>query len=191
MPLVPGGDLKERFSEFAASPGADRAALRIVAELLASVSGAVAFLHERGILHRDLKPSNILLATPDGREPLVGDFGLAERLEEEGPESPGVAGTPPYMAPEQMEGLPLTAGADVWSLGAVLHELLTGLPPFHADGRLDAQRKQAAEQPPPWAHDAAADTLERICLRCLQREITQRYPTARELADDLQRYLEE
>jgi serine/threonine-protein kinase len=189
MPLVHGGDLKERFGEFAVTPGAGRAALRTAAALLAKVAGAVAFLHQRGILHRDLKPSNILLASAHEREPLVCDFGLAGRLTEA--ESAGVMGTPPYMAPEQTDGRPLTAAADVWGLGAVLYELLTGRPPFvDPVGRLDADRKRAGGPAPPRdLSPAVDDTLERICLRCLEREEAARYPTAAALGDDLHYYL--
>jgi serine/threonine protein kinase len=162
MPFVPGGDLKERLPELRACP-------RAAAALAAKVAGAVGFLHGRGILHRDLKPSNILLDARDSLEPLVCDFGLAGRLDE----APArVAGTPPYMAPEQAEGRPLTAAADVWGVGAVLHELLTGLPP--CAGGLDGRTG-----------------LERICLRCLAAGPADRYPTAAELALDLERYLEE
>jgi serine/threonine protein kinase len=148
----------------------------------------VAFLHQRGILHRDLKPSNILLASIGDPQPLVCDFGLAGRLDEADPE---VAGTPPYMAPEQMEGLPPTAAADVWSLGAVLYELLTGRPPFSTGEGLDHEGKRSSEPPPPRRLNAAVDeTLERICLGCLRREPLERYPTAAGLAADLERYLE-
>ena len=137
----------------------------------------------------DLKPSNILLASAHEREPLVCDFGLAGRLTEA--ESAGVMGTPPYMAPEQTEGRPLTAAADVWGLGAVLYELLTGRPPFvDSDGRLDADRKRAGDPAPPRDRNPAVDdTLQRICLRCLEREEAARYPTAAALADDLHWYL--
>jgi serine/threonine-protein kinase len=191
MPLVRGGDLKERFREFAVGPAGGRAALREVARLTAKVAGAVDFLHRRGILHRDLKPSNILLASVGSREPLVCDFGLACRLDEEHT-APRVVGTPPYMAPEQMEGEALTAAADIWSLGAVLYELLTGHPPFvDAAGRLDGACKRAGEPVPPRERNGAVDDLERICLRCLGRVPAARYGTAGELADDLRWYLDE
>jgi len=173
MPLVQGGDLKERFGEFAVNSGAGRDALRTAAALLAKVAGAVAFLHRRGILHRDLKPSNILLASMEDRQPLVCDFGLAGRLDEACPESPRAVGTPAYAAPEQLQGGPLTPAADIWSLGAVLYELLTGRPPSR--GR----------------NDLVDEGLGSICLRCLRREPAVRYPAAEELALDLRRYLDE
>jgi serine/threonine-protein kinase len=193
MPLVHGGDLKERLAELRVGSDGDRAALRGVAELLGKVAGAVAFLHRRGILHRDLKPSNILLASAHEREPLVCDFGLAGRLDETCPELPHVVGTPPYMAPEQTEGRPLTAAADVWSLGAILYELLTGRPPFvDAGGRLDGNRKQQGEPPPPRQANATVDdALQQICLGCLRRDPAARRTTAAGLAEDLRRYLDE
>jgi serine/threonine protein kinase len=194
MPLVTGGDLKERLAEFALGPDAGRAAQRAVAGLTAKVAGAVAFLHRRGILHRDLKPSNILLAALGNPEPLVCDFGLAGRLDESSAEAPRVVGTPPYMAPEQMEGRPLTPAADVWSLGAVLYELLTGRPPFVGPGaQLDMARKQTAEEPPGPGdlNPAAAGLLDHVCRRCLARDPAARYPAAAALTEDLQRYLEE
>jgi serine/threonine-protein kinase len=171
MPLAAGGDLKERLGEWAAGRGGGRDARRAAATLVAKVAGAVAFLHVRGILHRDLKPSNILFAAPDGREPLVCDFGLAGRLDEGFAVPPGGAGTPAYMAPEQSAGLPPTTSADVWGLGAVLHELLAGRPPFGAAGLPDAD-----------------DGLDRICLRCLRRDPAERWDSAADLADRLRQY---
>jgi serine/threonine protein kinase len=190
MPLVPGGDLRERFDELAVGPAGGLAALHGVARLAEKVARAVAFLHSRGILHRDLKPSNILLAEPKGWEPLVCDFGLAGRLDEA---APGIGGTPSYMAPEQLEGRTLTVAADLWSLGAVLYELLAGRPPFVAAGGLDVAAKLAAPGPPPprALNPAAADaTLERVCHSCLTRDPAARYLAADELADDLHRFLD-
>jgi serine/threonine-protein kinase len=171
MPLVPGGDLKERLGEFLVGPGGSDAARRTVAQMMMKVADAVDFLHRRGILHRDLKPSNILLSAARDPEPLVCDFGLAGRLDDHCPDATGVAGTPRYMAPEQKAGRPLTAAADIWSLGAVLHELLTGQRPG-----VDA--------------NGADDDLHRICAGCLGREPETRYPSAAGLADELRRYLE-
>jgi serine/threonine protein kinase len=190
MPLVAGGDLKERLDEFAVGAESGRPALRNAAALVEKVAGAVAFLHGRGILHRDLKPSNILLASAHECEPLVCDFGLAGRLADA--ESPGVMGTPPYMAPEQAEGRPPAASADVWSLGAVLYELLTGRPPFvDAAGRINSAVKQGGGPPPPRDRNAAVDDdLQRICVRCLARDESARPPAAT-LAEDLRRYLDD
>jgi serine/threonine-protein kinase len=178
MPLVAGGDLEERFGEFAVCPAQE------IAGLMAKVAGAVDFLHGRGILHRDLKPSNILLATAGGREPLVCDFGLAGRLGEAGGSPSRVVGTPAYMAPEQREGRPLTPAADVWSLGAVLYELLTGWAPGRAPG-------QVADLVPPRVINGLVDeALERICVRCLAPAATDRYGSAADLAEELNRYQE-
>jgi len=191
MPLVDGGDLRERFDELAVGPDGEQATLRGVVGLMEKVTRAVAFLHRRGILHRDLKPSNILLAEPGSWEPLVCDFGLAGRLDEA--VAGGVVGTPAYMALEQMRGRPLTVAADLWGLGAVLYELLTGRPPFVApDGTLDTEAKLAAPGPPPLGdlNPAAADaTLERVCRCCLARDPADRYPAADNLADDLLGFL--
>jgi serine/threonine-protein kinase len=170
MPLVIGGDLKERLAEFSVG----RATLRVVARLMCQVAGAVGFLHRRGILHRDLKPSNILLDSARGQEPLVCDFGLAGRLDEIGLESGCVVGTPAYMAPEQTAGKPVTPAADVWSLGAVLCELLTGSVPV-----------------PGKINPAVDEELARICLRCLGHDPEERYASADHLVDALTRYLEQ
>jgi eukaryotic-like serine/threonine-protein kinase len=199
MPLVLGGDLRERFAELALAPSAGPGALEKVVRLMEKVVRAVAFLHRRGILHRDLKPSNILLAAPDGWEPLVCDFGLAGRLDEDAPGSQGV-GTPSYMAPEQMAGGAGTSApggrvaGDLWSLGAILYELLTGRPPFVSPaGGLNTAAKLADPHPadPHVLNPAAAPTLERVCRRCLARNPADRYPTADELADDLLCYRNE
>jgi serine/threonine protein kinase len=171
MPLVDGGDLKERIGDFMAGPGNNVTALRHVAGMMAKVAGAVDFLHRRGILHRDLKPSNILLRGA-GNEPLVCDFGLAGRLDEA---TAGIVGTPAYMAPEQREGRPLSPAADVWSLGALLCELVTGRVPCATDDPLSSVQ----------------EPLQRICRRCLELDPEARYATAGELADELRCYLDE
>ncbi len=189
MPLVAGGDLRQRRAEFTLGDGqAER--LQRIASLLGKVAGAVAFLHERGILHRDIKPSNILLthAGPDC-EPLVCDFGLARRLGDERPaHATEVVGTLTYIAPEQMAGRgTVTEAADIWSLGAVLYELLTGRPPFTEGRQLDTERKLAEREPPsPETLNRAADgLLARICRRCLQRDPAARYGSATVLAEHL------
>jgi serine/threonine-protein kinase len=182
MPLVSGGDLKERLSEFVVGPKGGHTSW-CEADLTAKVAGAVAFLHRRGILHRDLKPSNILLASASGREPLVCDFGLAGRLDETSP-SFGMVGTPAYMAPEQREAGPLTPAADIWSLGAILYELLTGRSPFSSPSSGDSDLL------PPGELNAGVDAdLEQICMHCLRRDVSMRYATAEELAADLRCYL--
>ena len=162
------------------------------ADLMRRVVLAVEFLHEQGILHRDLKPANILVG-PD-LEPKLLDFGLAldlgghERLSQIGE----VAGTPEYLSPEQARGdQALDARSDVFSLGAVLYELLTGAPPFRGDTVADLLRRIREEDPVlPRRRDAAIPgDLQNICLKALEKDPAQRYASAREMADDLRRFL--
>ena len=161
--------------------------------LMAKVARAVQYAHDQGILHRDLKPGNILL---DGSgEPLVSDFGLAKWLEPTGhlTRTPTVFGTPGYIAPEQANGSAgnLTTAADVYSLGAVLFDLLTGQPPFMGEHALKTIQ-QATEKPAPKLRTLAPALdrdLETICAKCLERDPRARYRSAGELADDLERWL--
>jgi tetratricopeptide (TPR) repeat protein len=165
------------------------------AAMMAKVARAVHYAHERGVLHRDLKPGNILL--DNHGEPLVSDFGLArcEAVSSYLTRSLASFGTPGYIAPEQADGpaARLTPAADIYSLGAMLFELLTGRPPFVGDNAF-AVMKQSAEQPAPKLRSLApkADRdLEIICARCLERDATDRYQSAAELADDLESWLED
>jgi len=185
MKLIEGGTLS-RYC------GKQRVEPKVVARLLATVARAVHFAHQRGILHRDLKPSNILL---DGQgQPHVTDFGLAKRVQDGmGPSVSGViSGTPSYMAPEQAEAKQrLSTAADVYSLGAVLYELLSGRPPFKAETPLDTLLQVMREEPmPPSRHRSGVPRdLEVICLKCLRKEPEKRYSSAESLAADLERYL--
>jgi serine/threonine-protein kinase len=161
--------------------------LQALVRQIAAAARAVQHAHERGILHRDLKPPNILLDA-DGQAH-VTDFGLARRLD--APSEGGVAGTPAYMAPEQARGDHfLTPAVDVYGLGAILYEALTGRPPYQ--GTIAEVLRQVCEQAPPkpGSLDPAVDSdLEAVCLHCLKRDSAARYPTAAALADDLDRWL--
>lgn len=183
MPYLEGRSLAERIF--------DPRSPRENARLLAKVARAIQFAHERGVLHRDLKPSNILLDS-DG-EPHVGDFGLARIADSESglTRSGAVLGSPAYMAPEQALGntRSVTTAADVYSLGAILYELLTKQPPFQADSSLATLRLVISEPPKaPRALDPSIDRdLETIILKCLAKDPALRYSSAGELAEDLER----
>jgi len=161
------------------------------AGLVAIIARALAFAHERGVLHRDIKPHNILLNHED--HPYITDFGLARRVDEPGQTQTGtILGTPAYMAPEQANAEPnLTHATDIYSLGAVLYECLTGKVPFEADTPMETIA-QLLENPPVALRDVNPDVprdLETICLKCLEKKPEERYESADEMADDLQRYL--
>jgi hypothetical protein len=186
MPLVEGTTLARRLAEGPLPP-------REAATLLAPIARAVDFAHRAGVLHRDLKPSNILIDR-QGR-PLVGDFGLAKRIDiEAGLTLSGMlVGTPSYMAPEQATGRPEKVGpaGDVYGLGAILYQMLTGRPPFQAATALDTLLLVREQDPiPPRLLNPKVDReLEMIALKCLQKPPDLRYPTAATLAGDLEAYL--
>jgi predicted Ser/Thr protein kinase len=185
MDYVEGQSLAQRLAE---GPLAGRTA----AELMIPIAGAIAHAHAHHILHRDLKPGNILLDA-DGR-PHVTDFGLAKRLDAQtGQTRTGaLLGTPSYMAPEQARGQKdLTPAVDVYGLGAILYEMLTGRPPFRAETSLDTllQVLENEPAPPRLLNPKVGRDLEAICLKCLDKDPRRRYPDAQAVADDLARYL--
>jgi WD40 repeat protein/serine/threonine protein kinase len=197
MQLIEGESLSARLSPGSAfqPPGSKLPApysLLEAASLLAKVARAVHYAHQRGILHRDLKPANILLDQKG--EPHVTDFGLAKRVDSgmELTVSGAVMGTPHYMAPEQAAGESkrLTTAADVYSLGAILYQLLTGRPPFEGETPVAVMRLAMDTEPvPPSRINAKTDRdLETICLKCLEKDPTRRYGSAEALADELDRW---
>ncbi len=184
LEYVTGGSLAGKLRE---GPRPAPEAARLV-ELLA---GAVHYAHGHGIVHRDLKPANVLL-TAEG-EPKIADFGLAKRLDADSGQTRtgAVVGTPSYMAPEQAGGQTRRVGpaVDVYALGAILYELLTGRPPFRGDSVLETLQRVVAEEPvPPGRLRKVPADLETICLKCLQKDPARRYAGAGDLADDLRRF---
>jgi serine/threonine protein kinase/WD40 repeat protein len=166
---------------------------RTAAQYVARIARAIQFAHDRGVLHRDLKPANILIG--DGGEPLVTDFGLAKRLgTDSGVTIAGtVLGTPSYMPPEQAAGKLSELGphSDIYSLGAVLYECVTGRPPFVAADIMEVFRQVMQEEPlpPRRLSPKLPRDLETICLKCLAKDKQRRYHSAAALADDLERFL--
>ncbi len=186
LEYVDGGNLAARLQ---GSPPSDMEAARLV-ELLART---VHYAHGRGIVHRDLKPANILL-TSDG-VPKIADFGLAKILSEDsGATRTGVIlGTLKYMAPEQASGRPKDIGpaADIYALGAILYESLTGQPPFCGETERETLRlvEEQSPQSPHFYNPRVDPALAAICLKCLQKAPADRYPTADALAEDLAAFL--
>jgi WD40 repeat protein/serine/threonine protein kinase len=210
LEYVDGGSLAQRPADAALSA-------RQAAQLVEALARGAHAAHQAGIVHRDLKPANVLLACCGPAEgipldlgagrsghyqPKIADFGLAKRLEghpgtsftQYGTESGAVLGTPNYMAPEQAAGKSRQTGpaTDVYALGTILYELLTGRPPFRADTPLETLRQVVAEEPvaPVRLRPKLPRDLETVCLKCLRKEPHRRYATAAELADDLRRFLD-
>jgi tetratricopeptide (TPR) repeat protein len=187
MELVEGGPLSR---QLAGRPQPTQRA----AEVVTILAGAVQFAHRSGIVHRDLKPANILLTEDDTLK--ISDFGLAQFLEEGDRLTASGArlGTPCYMAPEQTLGKVSAIGpaVDIYALGVILYELLTGRPPFEVETAAEIERRVLAEEPvPPSRTNAKVPRdLETICLKCLHKNAARRYASAQDLADDLHRFLD-
>ena len=188
MKFVEGGALSQRVSNRKCS-----LSHRQAVELLAKLARAIHHAHQRGILHRDLKPGNILLDAKG--EPHLTDFGLAKLVARDRTLTRTVAmlGTPSYMSPEQARGdvKQLTTAADVYGLGAVFYELLTGQPPFAGGTTMETVRQVLEKEPVrPRALNRSVDRdLETVCLKCLEKDPARRYGSAEALAEDLERWL--
>ncbi len=192
LEFCPGGSLDKKLKQSLLPP-------RPAAELVEKLARAMSAVHEKGVLHRDLKPANILLAE-DGA-PKITDFGLAKNTElgidarasAQLTLTNTIIGTPSYMAPEQALGAGKSAGAaaDVYSLGAILYDCLTGRPPFQGASILETLEQVRLREPAPprELNSSIPADLETICLKCLRKEPDKRYTSAGDLADDLRHYL--
>ena len=189
MEYVASGSLADRLRHEQFSP-------REAAELLIQIARALHFAHQNGVVHRDMKPANVLLG-PDGT-PKITDFGIAKRLNDDSKltRTGAVIGTPTYMAPEQAKGNSRHVGpaADIYSLGAILYEMLAGRPPFlPEDSETPITVRVLTEDPvsPAWHRPDIPRDLETICMKCLEKEPRNRYESAAALAEDLRRFLDD
>jgi len=188
MDFVEGQSLAQAVREHPQPP-------KIAARCVETLAKTIQFAHERGVLHRDLKPSNIMLAADD--TPRVMDFGLAKvaATDSQLTLSGTVMGSPGYMPPEQAGGRlsEVDERSDVYSLGAILYELITGAPPFRAASAVETLKLVVDQEPvaPRTLNPKLPRDLETICLKCLAKSPARRYATAQELAEDLGRYLDD
>jgi len=185
MKYIDGGSLADQMERLQADP-------RLAAQMLSTVARAVHHAHQRGILHRDLKPANVLI--DDGDQPLITDLGLAKSTagDSQLTKTGAVLGTPAYMSPEQATGeQAVTTATDIYALGAILYELLTGRPPHTGATAIETVMSVRNDTPvSPRKRNLAIDVdLELICLKCLERDPEQRYGSAAALAGDLDNWL--
>jgi WD40 repeat protein len=190
LEFCPAGSLEKKLNGTPLAPAE-------AAALVEALARAMEAAHKKGVVHRDLKPANILLQISDLKSeiPKITDFGLAKRLDEASQTASGaLVGTPSYMAPEQAGGRSGAVGplSDVYSLGAILYECVTGRPPFKAATQVDTLMQVVHDDPAPPAslNPRVPRDLETVCLKCLQKEPARRYASAGELANDLRRFLD-
>ncbi len=183
MEHLPGGTLKSQLA-------LEKPTVHRAATLISHLASAIHYAHTQGLVHRDLKPSNILFGS-DGL-PRIADFGLALPESQQFEHAGEIAGTIPYMSPEQIRGEShrLDGRSDVWSLGAIFYQLLTGRRPFNGDAaRISDEILHREPKPPRQIDDSIPKPLEDICLKCLQKSISERYTSARDLSSDLEAWL--
>ena len=181
---IDGTDLASRLKK-------SRLSIHEAVELVATVAEALHHAHKQGLVHRDIKPGNILLDRSG--KPFVADFGLALREQDVG-KGPRYAGTPAYMSPEQArgEGHRVDGRRDIFSLGVVFYKLLVGRQPFRADSQAELMEQITSfePRPPRQIDNSIPKELERICLKALSKRASERYVTAKDMADDLGHFLD-